>query len=442
MMEVTREKSMENRPNWTSRYAFILATIGSAVGLGNIWRFPYIMGQHGGAVFLITYLILITTICFIPLLAELSIGKITQKECIGAYESINPRFKYLGMMNPVACILVAAFYFVVGGWIINYIYLGCTDFEANNYATYFSSFTQNSIPTCILTIIFLFTCIFFTARGIKKGVEVANNIMMPLLAVILIGLVIYSLNLPNAGVGLAYMFKPDFSKINGEMFLCALGQALFTLSIGMGTILTYGSYIKDDKNIAKSAYSIIFFYTMFALMAGIMIFPAIFSFGLEPNSGAGLVFVTLPHIFAQMTGGNFVSVAFFTLLLFAALTSGISILEVPVASLTERLKISRLKASALVFLIVAIIALPATLSFGLLKDISIFNKTIFDLLDYLTANIMMPLNALVICLLAGYGLKLKGHMFMQNKTLATLFNVGLRIIIPIVLVGVLLIGLQ
>ncbi|MBQ4115627.1 sodium-dependent transporter, partial [bacterium] len=255
-MEVTREKSMENRPNWTSRYAFILATIGSAVGLGNIWRFPYIMGQHGGAVFLITYLILITTICFIPLLAELSIGKITQKECIGAYESINPRFKYLGMMNPVACILVAAFYFVVGGWIINYIYLGCTDFEANNYATYFSSFTQNSIPTCILTIIFLFTCIFFTARGIKKGVEVANNIMMPLLAVILIGLVIYSLNLPNAGVGLAYMFKPDFSKINGEMFLCALGQALFTLSIGMGTILTYGSYIKDDKNIAKSAYSI------------------------------------------------------------------------------------------------------------------------------------------------------------------------------------------
>ena len=157
----------KNRPNWTSTYAFILAAIGSAVGLGNIWRFPYIMGQHGGAVFLLTYLILITTICFIPLLTELTTGKITQKECIGAYESINPKFKFLGFLNPLTGVLVASFYFVVGGWIINYIYLGLKNSKIVEHAKYFSSFTQDSLPTCLLTLLFLFLCIFFTARGVR-----------------------------------------------------------------------------------------------------------------------------------------------------------------------------------------------------------------------------------------------------------------------------------
>lgn len=432
---------LENRPNWTSKYSFILATIGSAVGLGNIWRFPYIMGKYGGAVFLITYLILITTICFIPLLSELTVGKITKKECIGAYESINPKFKLLGMMNPITCVLVAAFYFVVGGWIINYVYINFTEFNTQNFSAYFTTFTQNPTFTCFLTLAFLFICAFFTARGIKKGIEFANNIMMPILAIILIGLVIFSINLPNAQAGLEYMFKPDFSKLNGEMFLCALGQSLFTLSIGMGTLLTYGSYIKEDKNIAKSAYTVILFDTLFALSAGIVIFPAIFSFGLEPNSGAGLVFVTLPYIFSQMAFGKIISTAFFILILFAALTSGISILEVPIASLVERLKISRTKASVILFVVIAILSTLATLSFGILNHIALFGKTIFDFLDFITANVMMPLNALILCLIAGYGLKIKGQMFIQNKFAAILFNIGLRIVIPIILVGVLIIGL-
>ena len=210
----------------------------------------------------------------------------------------------------------------------------------------------------------------------------------------------------------------------------------------MGTLVTYGSYIKSDKNIAKSAYTIIFFDTMFALMAGIMIFPAIFSFGLEPTSGAGLVFVTLPHIFSQMAFGNVISSAFFILLLFAALTSGISILEVPVATLIERTKISRIKASAILFAVIAIISILATLSFGLLSDVLIFKKTIFDFLDFLTANILMPTNALILCLIATYGLRLRGEMFIQNKILANLFNFGLKFVIPIVLTGVLIVGLM
>lgn len=432
----------ENRPSWTSRLSFILAAVGSAVGLGNIWRFPYIMGQNGGAIFLLTYLGLILTICFIPLFAELAIGKITKKECIGAYESVNPKLKLFGFLNPVTGILISAFYFIVGGWILKYIILSLKNTQITNFGEYFSLFTQNTIPACIYTLLFLFICVFFSARGIKKGIEFANNVLMPLFAIILIGLIIFSLNLPDAKSGLEYMFKPDFTKINSQMFLAALGQALFTLSIGMGALLTYGSYIKEDSSIAKSTYTIIFSDTLFALMAGIMIFPAIFSFGLEPNSGAGLVFVTLPHIFAQIPYGNIVSAAFFILLLAAAITSGISIIEVPIASMIERLKISRIKACTVIFFIISALAIPATLSFGLLSDCTILKKSIFDFLDFVTSSILMPLNALFICIIAGWFLKIRGEFFIKNKLLAFLFNLGLKYVVPIILLSLLYIGLK
>ena len=431
-----------NRPSWTSRCSFILAAVGSAVGLGNIWRFPYIMGQNGGAVFLAVYLLLIMTICFIPMFAELAIGKLTQKEPIGAYETANKNLKWFGFLNPVTGILISSFYFIVGGWILNYMFLGITDKNITDFSNYFSTFTQNSVPVCLFTLIFLFMCIFFTARGIKKGIEFANNVLMPMFAVILIGLIIFSLNLPNAHLGLEYMFKPDFSKVNSHMLLAALGQALFTLSIGMGALLTYGSYIKDDKGIAKSAYTIIFSDTLFALMAGIMIFPALFSFGLEPNSGAGLVFVTLPYIFSQIPYGEIVSFAFFTLLFAAALTSGISIIEVPIASMVERWKISRIKACVLLFCMISAISIPASLSFGLLKDFSICQKNIFDFLDYITSNALMPVNALMICLIAGWFFKIKGEKFIKNKALQLMFDIGLRFVVPLALIGLMYVGLR
>ncbi len=314
----------KNRPFWTSKYAFIITAIGSAVGLGNIWRFPYIMGQNGGAIFLVVYILLISTICFIPLLNELYIGKITQKECVGAYESINPKFKSLGALNPITGVLIASFYFIVGGWIINYICKSLASSQIQDYGLYFTDFIQQPIYPCILTAVFLFICVFVTARGIKKGIETVNKLLMPMLAAILISLVIVSLNLPNANLGLEYMFKPDFSKINSHMVLTALGQAFFTLSIGMGALLTYGSYIKEDKSLVKSVYTIILSDTAFAILAGIMIFPAVFSFNMEPDSGAGLVFVTLPKIFSQIPCGNIVSFAFFILLFCVALTSVIS----------------------------------------------------------------------------------------------------------------------
>lgn len=431
----------EKRPSWTSRLSFILAAVGSAVGLGNVWRFPYVMGQNGGAVFLAVYLILILTICFIPLFAELVVGKFTKKECIGAYESINPKFKFLGFLNPLTGVLISSFYFIVGGWILNYIFLNFKNSNITDFGAYFNDFIQSPYIPSVLTLIFLFICIFFTARGIKKGIEFANNVLMPMFAVILVVLIGFSLTLPNANLGLEYMFKPDFSKINAHMFLAALGQALFTLSIGMGALLTYGSYIKDDKSITKSTYTIIFSDTIFALMAGVMLFPAIFSFGLEPSSGAGLVFVTLPYIFSQIPCGEIVSTAFFLLLLAAAITSGISILEVPVASMTERMKVSRVKACFFLFIIISALAIPATLSFGCLSEIKLLGKNIFDFLDFITSNFLMPLNAFVVCVIAGWFLKVKGSTFIRNKFFAILFDVGLKYVVPVILLLLIYIGL-
>ena len=432
----------QERPAWSSKLAFILAAVGSAVGLGNIWRFPYIMGQNGGAVFLVVYIGLILTICFIPLFTELTIGKITKKECIGTYEQVSPKLKFLGFLNPLTGVLISSFYFIVGGWIINYIILGFKNAQISDFGGYFASFVQSPLKPCIFTIIFLFICIYYSARGIKKGIEFANKILMPVFAVILILLTAFSLSLPNANLGLEYMFKPDFSKINIHMFLAALGQALFTLSIGMGALLTYGSYIGEDKSIAKTTYTIIFSDTFFALMAGIMIFPAIFSFGLEPSSGAGLVFITIPQIFAQIPNGNIVSIAFFFLLFAAAVTSGISIIEVPIASMIERLKISRIKACTILFLIIGLISIPATLSFGLLDNFKLFDRTVFDFLDFITSNILMPVNAFFLCLLGGWFFKIKGKDFIKNKLLSAVFDIGLKFLVPIILITLLYIGLK
>lgn len=434
---------MENkRPVWTSKYAFIVTAIGSAVGLGNIWRFPYVMGQNGGAIFLAVYILLISTICFIPLMNELYIGKLTKKECVGAYESINPRFKFLGILNPITGILIAAFYFIVGGWIINYISKSVVNAQIGDYGEYFSSFIQLPFYPCVLTLVFLFICIFFASRGLKNGIEKANKFLMPLLAVILIFLVIVSLNLPNASAGLDYMFKPDFSKLNSHMILAALGQAFFTLSIGMGALLTYGSYIEEDKKLTKSVYTIILSDTAFALLAGIMIFPAVFSFGLQPDSGAGLVFVTLPKIFSQIPCGNLVSFLFFVLLFSAAVTSGISVVEGPCATLIAQFKISRVKACTVLFVLISVIAIPATLSFGLLDGIKIFDKTIFDFLDFLTSNILLPMNALFLCLISGWYLKLKGKTIIKNKLFSICFDIGLKYIVPFALICLMIAGLK
>ena len=400
------------------------------------------MGQNGGAVFLLTFVFFILTICFIPMMTEILFGKITKKECIGAFERVNPKFKYIGMLNPLTAIIVPSFYFVIGGWIINYLYKSFIGFKAPDYAQYLNSFVQAPVITTFLTLCFLFVCIFFLARGVKKGIEFVNNITMPILAILLVGLAFSSLQLPNAQLGLEYIFKPDWSKFNAQMVLAALGQAFFTISVGMGNLLTYGSYIKEDKNLAKSTYTIILASMTFSLLAGIMIFPAVFSFGFEPNCGAGLVFVTLPKVFAQIPYGDFVAGIFFILLFCAAITSGIGMLEVPCATLIERFKLSRVRASALLFVIIATLAVPSTLSFGILRDFKLFNKTIFELFDFAASNIMLPLNTLLLCVIAGWFLKIDGKMITKNPIFAYCFTFGLKYIIPIFLLILMIFGLK
>ena len=284
----------EKRAEWTNHISFILATVGSAVGLGNVWRFPYIMGKYGGAVFLFTYLFLIAFICIIPLCVELTLGKISRKDTVTTFNMINPKFKGFGWLCVLTVVLISCFYFVVGGWILQYLWLFLTNNIPENFSQYFPLFASGTTIPVILTILFLVMCAIFPFRGVNKGIEKANNIMMPALAVMLILLAIYSLSLPGAKEGLEFMFKPDFSKFSSSMVLTALGQALFTLSIGMGAILTYGSYMKQDTKILKSSYTLIGFDTTVSLLSGIMIFPIVFSFNVEPTAGPTLIFISLP----------------------------------------------------------------------------------------------------------------------------------------------------
>ena len=430
-----------NKQRWSSHASFIIATVGSAVGLGNIWRFPYIMGENGGAIFLLTYLLLIAFLCVIPLCCELLIGKNQRTDTVSAFEKINPKFKWFGWLCILTVLLIPFFYFVVGGWIINYIWIFLSNNIPNNFTSYFSDFSSQTWIPCILTLLFLLLTAIFPYKGVNKGIEKANNIMMPMFAIMLFVMALYAITLPGAKEGLTFMFKPDFSQFDKQMILTALGQALFTLSIGMGAVLTYGSYMKDDTNIVKSAYTLIICDTLIAITAGIMIFPIVFSFGVTPSAGATLAFISLPEMFAQLPFPTFFGFIFFALLFFAAITSGISMLETAIASFINQFKMTREKATIITSSIIGAISIPATLSFSILGDFKILNKTIFDFLDYTTSNILLPFNTLLICLIAGWCIKNFWKDNFGETFFGYAFNILLKFIAPVVLIFVLVSGI-
>ncbi len=431
----------ENRPVWSSYLSFIIATIGSAVGLGNIWRFPYIMGKNGGAVFLITYLLIIGLICAIPLCVELAAGKIYKSDIISIYKSIDKRLTIFGYLTLITVVLVPCFYFVVGGWILNYIWIFATNNIPNDFGLYFNQMNLNPCLAPILSLVFLFIVAIFPYRGLNNGIEKANNIMMPLFAIVLIILAGYSVTLPNANLGLDFMFKPDFNAFSGKMVLAALGQALFTLSIGFGAMVAYGSYLKPNVNVKKSAYQLIFFDTLVAVLSGVMIFPIVFSNGIEPTAGASLAFISLPDIFVKMPYSNFFALLFFFLLFFAAVTSGISLMETAVSCFIDHFKYKRKKAVILTSLIIGIISIPASMSFGIMSDFKIFDKSFFDFLDFFTSNIMLPFNTLVLCVVAGWIAKNIYKEGFQNSRFGKILSFILKFILPPVLVLALVIGL-
>ncbi|MBE6300737.1 MAG: sodium-dependent transporter [Parabacteroides distasonis] len=397
----------ENRVTFGSKIGVILATVGCAVGLGNIWRFPYMLGSNGGAAFLLIYILCILLLGFPVMITEFFIGRHTNRNAAGAFKELAPgtRWSLIGYNGVLAAFLILGFYSVVAGWTLEYVLQAfngsLSDKTATDFATDFSNFSTSILRPVIWTVTFIVLTHVIIMSGVKSGIERASKLMMPLLFLILIILCIRSVTLPNASEGLTFLFQPDFSKIDSSVILSAMGQAFFSLSIGMGCLITYASYFKKDTNLQTTALQVTLLDTLVAVLAGIMIFPAVFSFGITPTAGPELVFITLPNVFAQLPMGNVWSIIFFILLALAALTSTISMHEVATAYVHEEHQMSRGKAACLVSAGAFILGVLSSLSFGVLKDFTIGGMIFFDFLDYLTAKIMLPLGGMLICIFAG-----------------------------------------
>ncbi|MBP5677690.1 MAG: sodium-dependent transporter [Bacteroidales bacterium] len=402
---------MKQRENFSSKLGIILATAGSALGLGNIYRFPCEAGANGGGAFLIVYLFIALLIGTPLMVSEFIIGRSSKSNPIGAFrifskkKSLWPAVGYMG----VACaFLILAFYTTVAGWTLGYLgkaaanhFSGCDLPEIEHQ---FASFTTHPWLPIACQMAFIILTAVVVMRGVKDGIERWSKILMPLLLVIMVILCVKSLTLSGASEGLKFFLKPDFSKITGKVLISALGQSFFSLSIGMGALITYGSYIGNKDNLISTATSVTLADTFVAILAGIIIFPAAFTFGIRPEAGASLAFTTLPMVFQQMSGGYFFCLIFFLLLVIATLTSTISLLEVIVAALTEELNMKRWQAAVLGSVGTAVIGLLATISMRY-ASLSIFDKTVFDLLDHVTAMYLMPIGGLLIVLFVGWRMK-------------------------------------
>jgi NSS family neurotransmitter:Na+ symporter len=391
-----------NRESFGSKFGIIAATAGSAIGLGNIWRYPYITGENGGAAFIIIYLAIVLIIGIPVMLSEFTIGRRSQQNVFGAFKKLAPGKPWflIGIMGVAAAFMILAFYTVVAGWTLEYLYQsvinGFKGKSADELGTMFNGFVGSSYRPLLWYFVFMGLTALIVTAGVKGGIEKSTKIMMPLLFFLLIVLIVRSLFLPGAEKGISFLFKPDFSKITTSTFLLALGQAFFSLSIGMGTLITYGSYIPKKDNLASTAVSVVITDTLVALLAGLAIFPAVFAFGIEPASGAGLAFITIPNIFQQMAGGMIFSVAFFVLLSLAALTSTISVLEVIVAFFVEELKLKRSFATWIATVSVSLIGIMCVLSTSSLSEFKLFGLTVFQLMEYSTANILLPIGGMLI----------------------------------------------
>ena len=400
------------RDSFGSRFGALVAMAGSAVGLGNLWRFPYLVGENGGAAFIIIYTALSFLICLPIFISEFVVGRRSQKNAFAAFRDLSngSAWRWVGLLTIIVPLIVLSYYSVIGGWSIDYLlksltfsFTGGESQGAMN--TMFGDFVSSTWGPLIAHTGFLLVTTLIVVVGIKDGIEKFSKVMMPLLFVIVIGIAIYSVSLPGAKAGLDYLFNPDFSKINAKTIAAALGQAFFSLSLGFGTIMTYASYVSKKENIMTQSTATAVSDLMFALIAGIAIMPAVFAFGISPQAGPGLVFETLPYVFGQMPAGGLVAILFFTALLVAALTSSISMLEVAVAYLVEEKNFTRVKACILLFVLCWVVGAVCSLSFGPLSEVKIGDGNLFDFFDNLSSNILMTLGSLFTVLFVGWRLK-------------------------------------
>ncbi len=400
------------RESFGSRFGALVAMAGSAVGLGNLWRFPYLVGENGGAAFIIVYVVLLFLICLPIFVSEFVIGRRSQKNAYAAFRDLSDgsAWRWVGLFTIIVPLIVLSYYSVIGGWSIEYLFKSLTfSFTGNEsqavMSTMFGDFVSSPWAPLICHTAFLLVTTLIVVIGIKDGIEKFSKVMMPLLFVMVLAIAIYSLTLPGAGKGIDYLFNPDFSKINAKSCAAALGQAFFSLSLGFGTIMTYASYVDKKENIMFQSTATAVSDLMFAMIAGLAIMPAVFAFGLDPQSGPGLVFETLPFVFSQMPAGGIIAIVFFVALLVAALTSSISMLEVAVAYLVEEKKFTRAWACVVLFILCWLVGAVCSLSFGPLSDVKIFGDGIFDFFDNLSSNVLMTLGSLMTVLFVGWRLK-------------------------------------
>lgn len=397
-----------SRDGFGSKLGIIAAAAGSAVGLGNIYRFPCELGNNGGGAFLLVYLLIVLCLGVPVMLSEFVIGRRTQKNPIGAFKALRPKSAWplLGYMGVACALVIMAFYSTVAGWTLEYTVKAIgNQFQGKDIETMeqeFVAFHNIGWKNILWQGIFIFLTGFVVFKGVANGIEKYSKVLMPLLVLILLVLAVRSVTLPGGTNGLTFLFKPDFSKITGSVLISALGQAFFSLSMGMGVLITYGSYIKKEDNMTTTALSVTLSDTLVAVLAGVVIFPAAFSFGIQPTAGMGLVFNTLPMIFNQMAGGYYFCVIFFVLLAVAALTSTISLLEVIVAYLVEEVHLTRRWSTVLASVACLAVGVFASLSLKDGSGIAIGGKSFFDCLDFLSSNILLPLGALMIVLFVGW----------------------------------------
>jgi NSS family neurotransmitter:Na+ symporter len=403
------------RGSWNTRTGFIIASAGSAVGLGNVWKFPYITGENGGGAFLVVYLICVAAIGTPIMLAEFCLGRKSRKNVVGAYQYFKKGrgWNIAGWMAVAATFMILSFYGVVAGWTIAYmvksVTTAVTGFNNPKEAgIFFEIFAANTSEVLFYQFLFMFLCAIIVVRGIKSGIERWCNILMPMMLVILLALMVRSLTLPGAMEGVAFFLKPDFSKLTPNSVLVALGHAFFTLSLGMGILVTYGSYLDESHNLPFAALVITVMDTIIAVIAGMVIFPAVFAMGLEPASGPGLIFHVIPTVFSVLNAGNIFSFAFFLLLGIAALTSGISLLEVIVAWFIDEWDWTRKKAVLIISSAIFLFGVPSNLSFGLLSEAKLFGMTFFSIVDFLASNYFLPLGGFFISIFVGWIWGMKG----------------------------------
>lgn len=437
------------RSSFSGKIGFVLAAAGSAVGLGNIWRFPYLAAKYGGGMFLLVYLALAVTFGFVLMMAEIAIGRKTGKSAIGAYASLDKRFGFVGWIAALVPVLILPYYSVIGGWVMKYTFGFATGNGASMATdTYFGSYISNGVGEPILWFgIFLLLTGVVVFFGVEKGIEKISKIMMPILIAFMLFIVIYTLcTMDGALDGVLYYISPDFSNFSMMTVVAALGQLFYSMSLAMGIMITFGSYTKKEISIEKSVHQIEIFDTGIAFLSGLMIVPAVFAFsGGDQGAlgqGPGLMFTTLPKIFDTMPGGDVIGTLFFVMVFVAAITSSISLMETVVSIVMDKAKLSRKASCLIVFGGAFLIGIPSALGYSVWGEVEILGLQFLDFFDFITNNLIMPIIALITCILIGYFLKPKVIMEEANidrkPFVSRLFTVMIRYIAPVCLVVILI----